>query len=140
MSNIAKIFCERFSNKDSEAFLELFTDDAIYVDSLYGEYKGKEAIRAFHKRCHEEAEDYDFRPKEIISEGDKVAFEWELRFILLTPFAKGKRIIVSGCSFINLKAGKIASYREYSDSVFILLEGNVPDDKIIKFFRKKYRL
>ena len=140
MTDIAHIFCKRFSNRDSDAFLELFQDDAIYIDSLYGEFRGKEAIRGFHKRCHEEAKDYDFRPKNIISEAGEIAFEWELKFVLLTPFAKGKEITVDGSSFMSLQDGKIKSYREYSDSVFILLKGNVPEEKIIKFFRKKYSL
>ena len=140
MTNIANIFCKRFSNKSSQAFLELFTDDAIYIDSLYGEYRGKEAIRKFHKRCHEEAKDYHFRPKNIILQENELAFEWELEFTLLTPFAKGKKIAVNGCSFMGLQNGKIKSYREYADSVFILLKGNVPEEKIVKFFRKKYRL
>jgi len=136
--NIAEEFCKRFSKKDTDSFLELFLDDAIYIDSLYGEYKGRDKIREFHKRCHEEAKDYNFIPKNIISQEDKMAFEWELSFTLLTPFAPGKRVTVNGCSFISLRDGKISSYREYADSISILLKGNVPEDKIMKFFKKKY--
>lgn len=140
MKEIARKFCERFSSKDSVAFSELFTDDATYIDSLYGKYSGKEAIKGFHQRCHEEAENYIFEPKNIICQGNEVSFEWELTFTLSTPFARGKRLTIDGCSFMSLKNGKISSYREYSDSVFILLNGNVPEDKIIKFFRKKYAI
>ena len=136
--NIAEEFCKRFSKKDTDSFLELFLNNAIYIDSLYGEYRGKDEIREFHKRCHKEAKNYNFIPKNIISREDKVAFEWELSFILLTPFATGKKVTVNGCSFIDLRDGKISSYREYADSISILLKGNVPEDKIIKFFKKKY--
>jgi len=140
MSEIVKIFCERFSNKDSNKFVELFTDNATYLDSLYGEYKGKDAIIEFHKRCHKEAKDYKFILKNIISEGNRIAFEWELTFVSMTPFSKGKEITVTGSGFITMENGKISSYREYTDSIAILLKGNVPDDKIIKFYRKKYKI
>ena len=94
MKEFAQLFCKRFCVPNSEAFLELFTEDAIYIDSLYGEYKGKGAIKKFHTRCHEEAKKYVFVPKNIISEGSEIASEWELEFTLTTPFAKGKRIKV----------------------------------------------
>ncbi len=139
MKEFAQLFCKRFCVPNSEAFLELFTEDAIYIDSLYGEYKGKGAIKKFHTRCHEEAKKYVFVPKNIISEGSEIAFEWEFEFTLTTPFAKGKRIKVHGSSFMSIDNGKICSYREYSDSVSILLKGNVPEDKIIHFYRKKYQ-
>lgn len=140
MSEIARIFCERFSNKDSDKFIELFTDDAVYLDSLYGEYKGKDAIAEFHKRCHKEAKDYRFIPKNIISEGKRTAFEWELTFVSMTHFSKGKEITITGSGFITMENGKISSYREYTDSIAILLKGNVPDDKIIRFYRRKYKI
>jgi len=139
MKEIVKIFCERFCIPDSEAFTELFTEDAVYIDSLYGEYRGKENIKKFHIRCHEEAKEYVFTPKNIISEKTSQAFEWELEFTLTTPFAKGKRIKVCGASFLSVENGKISSYREYSDSVAILLKGNVPDDKVIRFYKRKYQ-
>ncbi len=142
MSEIAKIFCERFCNKDSNTFVELFADNASYLDSLYGEYKGKDAIKGFHKRCHEEAKDYTFIPKNVISENNNIAFEWELSFTSLTPFSKGKRITVEGSGFISIDIdnGKIVSYKEYTDSIAILLKGQVPDEKIIKFYRRKYKI
>ena len=139
MKEIAKLFCEKFCVPDSEAFSKLFTENAVYVDSLYGEYKGKEAIKKFHMRCHQEAKEYIFIPKNIISEGNKIAFEWELEFTLNTPFAIGKRIKVHGASFISIEDKKINTYREYSDSIAILLKGDVPDNKIIRFYRKKYQ-
>ena len=140
MSEIVKTFCERFCDRDSNNFIKLFIDDATYIDSLYGEYKGKDEIIKFHKRCHEEAKDYKFIPKNIISEDNKIAFEWELTFTLMTPFSKGEKITVEGCSFMTIRNGKIFLYKEYTDSIAILLKGKVPDNKIIKFYRKKYNI
>ncbi len=136
---IVEEFCKRFCIKDSEKFLELFSDDALYVDSLYGKYTGKDQIKAFHERCHKEAKNYKFIPKNIIFSEGKAAFEWEISFELLTPFGKGKKVKAEGASFMEIEDGKIKAYREYSDSIFILLSGNVPEEKIIKFYRKKYR-
>ena len=138
-SRIIDMFCEHFARDDSDAFAELFTEDAVYVDSLYGTYEGRQAILDFHRRCQKEATNYRFLPKNYFTDNnDMTAFEWQLTFTSMMPLSKNKEITVEGCGFMTLKDGKIVSYREYTDSIAILLKGNVPDDKIMKFYHRKY--
>jgi len=66
------------------------------------------------------------------------AFEWQLTFISMMPLSKNKEITVEGSAFMTLTEGKIISYKEYTDSIAILLKGNVPDEKIMKFYHRKY--
>ena len=136
---ITEMLCRRFEEEDSAAFADLFAEDAVYIDSLYGSYKGRGAIRAFHERCHKEAKEYSFLPlNTLVSGGDMVAFEWSFEFISILPLSRGKKVALNGASFLTLREGKIISYREYADSIALLLGGNVPIDKIIKFYNRKY--
>ncbi len=139
MKNLVETFCRRFEQNVSQAFAGLFSPDAIYIDSLYGAYEGREAIRAFHERCHKEAEAYHFQPVTIVSDnGDNLSFEWTFSYVSRMPQSRGKRVTLKGASFMTLRKGEIVSYREYSDSVILLLGGNVPAEKIVKFYRRKY--
>lgn len=141
MMEIIEALCRRFEQGDSAAFADLFSEDAVYLDCLYGAYEGREAIRAFHERSHKEAEEYRFLPIDSLYRGsDTAAFEWRFEFISLMPKSMGKKITLKGASFLTLREGKIVSYREYADSIAILLGGDVPDDKIIRFYRRKYHV
>ncbi len=138
-SEIIDSFCERFTQADSDAFADLFTENAVYFDSLYGKYKGRQAISDFHHRCQQEATNYRFLPKSYLADNNKMAaFEWQLTFISMMPLSKNKEITVEGSAFMTLTEGKIISYKEYTDSIAILLKGNVPDEKIMKFYHRKY--
>ena len=135
---IIKVFCKRFEQEDSVAFAGLFAEDAVYLDSLYGACESREAIRVFHERCHKEARAYSFQPVKILSDDENASFEWQFAFISLLPGSMGKKVTLKGASFLTLKAGKIVSYREYADSIAMLLRSNTPGDKIIKFYHRKY--
>ncbi len=136
---VIQTFCSRFEMEDSEAFASLFADDATYVDSLYGLLQGREAIKAFHARCHREARSFRFQPLTILYNGEGMAsFEWQFSFISLMPYAHGKEISLKGGSFLKIHQEKIISYREYADSVVLLLQGNIPDGEILAFYRRKY--
>ena len=140
MKKTAEIFCDTFCHENADTFANLFTDNATYTDCLYGKFQGKEAIKSFHKRCHQEAYNYKFSPILIMHEDSKVFFEWKFSFNSLMPYNKDKKINIEGCSIITLVDEKIAEYKEYTDSIAILLKINVPDEKIIKFFKKKYSI
>jgi ketosteroid isomerase-like protein len=137
--NIIDRFCTGFERSDSDAFTDMFTEDAMYIDSVYGLCSGRDAIKALHKRCHEEGEKYRFTPiLYLFNNHTDAAFEWKFEFISLMPASKGKRITAEGGSFLSLRDNRITSYREYMDSIAILLKGNVPDDRIMKFYYRKY--
>ncbi len=136
---IIEEICQRFEQDNATSFANLFTENATYFDSLYGTYKGRQAIKAFHEKCHKEATAYKFQPVTVIfQDRDHAAFEWNFAFVSLMPQSKGKKITLKGASFVTLEGGKILSYREYADSIALLLAGNVPDKKILEFYRRKY--
>jgi len=134
-------FCHFFVINDPEKFLSLFSENAVYIDCLYGEFRGLKEIEEFYKRCHKEARGYKFIPNSKIFGEGVVSFEWYFSFISNMPHAMGKKIELTGASFLNLDdKGKIIRYRDYADSIIFLLKGNVPEEKIIKFYKKKYRI
>ncbi len=133
-------FCSYFIENNEDKFLQLFTENAVYIDCLYGKFSGKNKILEFYKRCHKEAHNYKFIPKNKIFTNNLASFEWDFSFISNMPLSKGEKIEISGASFITFNNHKISFYRDYCDSVLFLLQGNIPEDKIIKFYKKKYSL
>jgi hypothetical protein len=99
--DIVDKFCKYFVTNNGERFLELFSDDAIYFDCLYGAFKGKEEILKFYQRCHREAEGYKFIPKNKIFQGNLFSFEWDFSFIL----NNNKRVEIEGASFLKILDG-----------------------------------
>jgi limonene-1,2-epoxide hydrolase len=131
-------FCKFFQENNQKEFLELFKEDATYIDCLYGLFKGKKEIAKFLKKCHNEAEHYNFIPKNKIFQNSLISFEWDFSFVSKMPLSKDKKITIQGCSFIKTDNSKISYYRDYSDSILFLLEGNIPENKIIEFYKRKF--
>ncbi len=131
-------FCKYFQENRKEEFLSLFNVNATYTDCLYGSFHGIEQIARFFERCHREANDYKFIPKNKIFQNNLYSFEWNFSFISNMPLSSGKTIKIEGCSFLKTEKHKIIYYRDYTDSILFLLEGNIPEKDIIKFYKKKF--
>jgi limonene-1,2-epoxide hydrolase len=133
-------FCKLFCENNVQNFINLFSENAVYIDCLYGKFKGKDEISKFYIRCHNEAYNYQFTPFNKVINGNFCAFEWNFSFISNMPLSKAKTIKTEGGSFLKILNQKIVYYRDYSDSILFLLQGNVSDKKIINFYKKKYSL
>jgi ketosteroid isomerase-like protein len=97
-------------DKDADAVVALFTEDAEYRSSPFREPDlGSEGIRAYWLRATSTQEDLDVRMGTPIVAGDRVAVEW-----WATMREDGEEITLPGCLLLRFAAdGRCEALREY---------------------------
>ncbi len=110
MSNQALEVIQKFwkiqDDRDYEKLVDLFADDAVLEDPIYGTFNGKEAIAAFMAKMNVEMAKIEthFDAIEISGGGDTAWCQWEA----VSP--KGRR---QGCGLYKVRDGKMTYYRDY---------------------------
>ena len=96
--------------KDGDAVVALFTEDAEYRSSPFREPDvGSEGIYAYWRRATSTQEDVDVRMGTPIVAGNKVAVEW-----WTTMRQDGEEITLPGCLVLRFAAdGRCEELREY---------------------------
>jgi limonene-1,2-epoxide hydrolase len=96
--------------RDYLGVVDLFADDAVFEDPLYGVFRGKEAIHGFMAKMNAEmtAAGVTFDLVELNGGQDGAWAKW----VAHTP--KGER---HGVGIYKVANGKITYYRDYMDPV-----------------------
>lgn len=96
--------------KDADAVVGLFTEDAEYRSSPFREPSvGTDGIRAYWTRATSTQEDADVRMGTPIVAGDRVVVEW-----WATMRDRGEEITLPGCLLLRFAPdGRCAALREY---------------------------
>ena len=96
-------------DRDYEKLVDLFADDAVLEDPIFGTFKGKEAIAGFMAKMNEEMAKIEthFNALEISGGGGTAWCQWEA----VSP--KGKR---QGCGLYKVHDGKMTYYRDYMNA------------------------
>lgn len=94
--------------RDYSAVVELFADDALFEDPLYGTFRGKTQIGAFMEKMNTEmtAQGVTFDLVELQGGEDSAWAKW----VANTP--RGPR---HGVGVYKVANGKITYYRDYMD-------------------------
>ncbi len=64
---------------DFDAYTDLFTEDAVYIEHQLGTYLGREAIREWHVAIMKGRERWSFPTRWYVIEGDRIACKWLCR-------------------------------------------------------------
>lgn len=96
--------------RDAEAVVALFTEDAEYRSSPFREPSvGSDAIRAYWERATSTQDDADVRMGAPIVAGDRVVVEW-----WATMRDDGEEITLPGCLLLRFAPdGRCTALREY---------------------------
>jgi len=91
---------------DYSRLVELFADDAVLVDPVYGTFNGAEAIAGFMATMTEEmaARDISFRLVELAGDDETAWAQWE------AVMPAGNR---SGVGVYRVRDGRLTYYRDY---------------------------
>lgn len=104
-------FCDAWEQRDKEAILEAFTDDAVYHNMPMQPATGKVQIAALLDFILPQGADgIRFEIKHIVGDGDIVLTE------RTDTFTTGERkITLDVMGVFELRDGKIAAWRDYFD-------------------------
>ena len=122
---------------DGRAFAACFTEDGVYRDYIYGPHQGRAAIAdMLEKLFHRDADDYDWRFFDPLTDGH-IGYARSLsRFVSKIPEFKGRKIVIDGTSRFVLKDGLIAEYRESVNGGVAMAQLGVQGARMEKVFRR----
>jgi len=103
-------FVQAFNNRDVEAIMAFFTEDAIYHNMPMEPAQGTVAIRAMIDGFVNPAEKIAWENLNISEAGSTVLTERIDRFVI-----GGKEVALPVMGAFDIKDGKIAAWRDYFD-------------------------
>ena len=105
-----------FRERDGAAFARLFTEDGVYRDVFYGDFKGHQKIaEMIDDVFHRAARDFRWDMHRPVSDGKMLYAYYTFSYVSLLPEADGKRVGFEGVSMMKLSDGKIAEYSEVAN-------------------------
>ena len=101
---------EVWSKGDLDVVDELVDDSYVYHEPYAGEIRGREGLKQVVTMYRTAYPDLQFKSKDLIAEGDKVANRWKAAGThqgeLMGIPATGKRTSVTGVNIIRYEGGK----------------------------------
>jgi ketosteroid isomerase-like protein len=115
-SALLKAFCASVEGRDGKAFASLFTEDGVYHDVFYGDFKGRAKIAEmiddwFYRTAHA----FRWEMHRPVSDGKMLYAYYTFSYVSKLPEAQGKRVGFEGVSMMTLRDGRIADYREVAN-------------------------
>jgi ketosteroid isomerase-like protein len=112
-SELLRAFCTAVEAGDGAGFADLFTADGVYHDVFYGEFAGRERIKAMIEQWfHRDATAFRWDMHDPVTDGTTLYARYVFSFRSKLPEAEGKRAMFEGVSIMRLRDGLIAEYRE----------------------------
>jgi ketosteroid isomerase-like protein len=137
-ASLLKKFCSAVERRDGKAFAELFTGDGVYHDVFYGPFKGRAKIAEMvDDWFHRTARDFRWEMFRPVTDGKMLYAYYTFSYVSTLPEAKGKRVGFDGVSIMTLSDGRIAEYREVTNSSMGLLDIGCAPDRVAKILAKE---
>jgi len=113
---LLKEFCSAVERRDGTAFANLFTEDGVYHDVFYGDFKGHQRIAEmiddwFYRTAH----DFRWDMHRPVSDGRMLYAYYTFSYVSKLPEAQGRRVGFEGVAMMTLRDGRIAEYREVAN-------------------------
>jgi len=122
---------------DAEAAAACFTENGVYHDGFYGEFKGRAAIADMVRRhFHGNAADFSWTLSDVVAEGDRGYASYEFSYTARIPGSEGRRAGFSGICKVRLSGGMIERYEEIFERAQVLVRLGFADERILKSVRK----
>jgi ketosteroid isomerase-like protein len=116
---------------DGKRLAALFAEDGVYRDTFYGEFTGREAIRAMlEDRFHRDAEAFRWEMREPVFAGTVGYAWWVFSYTSKMRHNAGKRVAFQGFGYFRIVDGRIAAYHEAFNTAAVLAGLGVPGEKI----------
>ena len=106
---VIKEFWEIQDEGDYTKVIDLFSEDALFEDPVYGTFRGKSEILEFMKKMNEEmrSREMTFRAVKIDGGGEVAWTQW---------IAKSPDGEIEGCGLYKVENGLMTYYRDYMNA------------------------
>ena len=129
-------FAAAVAANDGAAFAALFTEDGVYDDGFFGEYKGRKAIIEMLQHFHETGSNYRWDFFDALSDGRTGYARYRFSYASGMPGAEGKPVVFEGIAHFVFHDGAIARYEESFDRGMALAQQDFAAERIKKVLVK----
>ena len=138
--NVTNELTQSVCNNDGENLANLFADDGIYHDYIYGSFKGKKNIKLMLNNCfHRDAKNFFWKMSDHIFREDIGYAKYMFTFTSKITEYLGKKVVVSGISFFRFKFNSIVEYSESVNGGIAMVQLGVKPEKMQKVFLKWFK-
>jgi SnoaL-like domain len=129
-------FGKAVAANDGAGFSALFTEEGVYDDGFFGEYKGRKAIAEMLQHFHDTGSNYRWDFFDPLSDGRTGYARYRFSYASGMPGAQGKPVVFEGISFFTFRDGLIARYTEAFDRGMALAQQDFAAERIKKVLLK----
>jgi hypothetical protein len=129
-------FARAVAANDGAGFAALFTEDGVYDDGFFGEYKGRKAIIEMQQHFHDTGSNYRWDFFDAQSDGRTGYARYRFSYASGMPGAEGKPVVFEGISHFVFRDGAIARYEEAFDRGMALAQQDFAAERIKKVLKK----
>ena len=127
-------------NNDGESLTNLFADNGVYNDYIYGSFKGKKNIKLMlNNYFHRDAKNFFWEMSDYVFREDIGYAKFVFAFTSKIPEYLGKKVVVSGISFFRFKFNSIVEYSESVNGGIAMVQLGVKPEKMQKVFLKWFK-
>ena len=135
--HLIEAFTQAVEKGDGTRLAALFTESGVYHDTFYGEFEGREAIRAMlEERFHGDAERFLWEMEKAVCDGQTGYASWNFSYTSIQEGSAGRRAVVQGMSRFDLEGGLIRRYSEKLDSGMALIQLDFQPERMARLFNR----
>jgi limonene-1,2-epoxide hydrolase len=132
-TEMLRAFCDAVERRNGASFAALFTENGVYHDVFYGTFEGREKIAAMiDDWFYRTATDFRWDMHEPVSDGRTLYARYTFSYRSTLPEAKEARAMFEGVAIMQLRDGRIESYREVANVAPGFVDMNFAPERIAK--------
>ena len=132
-TEMLRAFCDAVERRNGASFAALFTENGVYHDVFYGTFEGREKIAAMiDDWFYRTATDFRWDMHEPVSDSRTLYARYTFSYRSTLPEAKGARAMFEGVAIMQLRDGRIESYREVANVAPGFVDMNFAPERIAK--------
>ncbi len=122
---------------DGTALGDVFTPDGTYVDTFYGPFVGRAAIRdMLENRFWRDAEAFSWTMRDALCDGRQGYARWRFGYTSRLAESTGRKVAFDGMSRFEIDGGLIRRYDEVFDSGIAFVQLGMPGERIAKILAR----
>jgi hypothetical protein len=134
--DLLKRFAAAAAANDGATFAALFTEDGVYDDGFFGEYRGRKAIVEMLQHFHDTGSNYRWDFLDPLCDGARGYARYRFSYVSGMPGAEGKPVLFEGIGHFEFRDGLIARYSEVFDRGMALAQQDFAAERIKKVLLK----
>jgi len=134
--DLLKRFATAVAANDGAGFSALFTEDGVYDDGFFGEYRGRKAIIDMLRHFHHTGSNFRWDFFDPLSDGKRGYARYRFSYASGMPGAEGRPVVFEGTGFFQFRDGLIERYGEVFDRGMALAQQDFAAERIKKVLLK----